>query len=369
MHEELVDSIYEAAFVPEMWEPVLDRLTAVSGSAAGSLLVFHSPDRPPLYKTTSLTASALAAFTSTDAWRASLRAGLVFSPRYTFLTGLRFFYASDYAKVDGDSVDTALAKLGLGMQLTTVIPVPTGEFASLTFERLRRDGRHHPEQIAALDACWPHLARAGLIAARLRLERAQATTSALQALGLPAAVLSQAGRLRAANALFEAMGASFELTAFGGLALAQPTANALFLRAIGAAADAVQPVVRSIPVRADDDTPPMVMHVLPLRRAARDIFSGADILVIATQVRSDRNLPSLDLLSALFDLAPAEARLASALAAGKSLKVSAAEMKIEYNSARTYLARIFSKTGTSQQSELVALLKGTAAVGVGSNGT
>ena len=53
---------------------------------------------------------------------------------------------------------------------------------------------------------------------------------------------------------------------------------------------------------------------------------------------------------------------AIALAAGKSLKAAAAEMGIEYSSARTYLARIFSKTGTSQQSELVALLKSTAVV-------
>ena len=360
MHYDLIDCIYEAAFTPELWETVLNRLAAVSASASGSFLVFHSPDRPPLYRTTELTAAALATFTGSDAWRASRRSKAMFNPHNAFLTGLRFFYGSDYVKVEGDSVDAALAPLGLGAQLTTLIPLPTGEVATLTFERLIRDGRHRPEQIAVLDDYWPHLARAGMLAARLGLERAQATATALQALGLPAAVLSHAGRVRAGNALFEAMGALFLPTAFGGVVLADPAANLLFVRALAAAGD-TEPVVRSIPVKVPD-RPPLVVHVLPLRRTARDIFSHADVLVIATQIRPDGNLPSRGLLSALFDIAPAEARLAIALAAGKSLKAAAAEMGIEYSSARTYLARIFSKTGTSQQSELVALLKSTAVV-------
>ena len=361
MHDGLIDCIYEAAFTPELWEPVLNRLAGVSASAAGSFLVFHSPDRPPLYRTTERTAAALAAFTGSDAWRASRRSEAMFDPRNAFLTGLRFFYGSDYLEIGGDSVDAALAPLGLGAQLTTLIPLPTGEVATLTFERLIGDGRHRPEQIAALDGYWPHLARAGLLAARLGLERARATATALQALGLPAAVLSHGGRVRAGNALFEAMGALFLPTAFGGVALADPTANALFLQAVAAASGNAEPVVRSIAVKAADRRP-LVVHVLPLRRTARDIFSTADVLVIATEIKPDGNLPSRGLLSALFDIAPAEARLAIALAAGKSLKAAAAEMGIEYSSARTYLARIFSKTGTSQQSELVALLKSTAAI-------
>ena len=64
----------------------------------------------------------------------------------------------------------------------------------------------------------------------------------------------------------------------------------------------------------------------------------------------------------LFDLAPAEARLAAALASGKSLTTVAAQQGIKVSSARTYLAQIFRKTGTHQQSELVALLKSTQPV-------
>lgn len=37
----LMDRIYEAAFNPEEWVPVIDSLAALSGSAAGQLLVFR----------------------------------------------------------------------------------------------------------------------------------------------------------------------------------------------------------------------------------------------------------------------------------------------------------------------------------------
>jgi len=61
----------------------------------------------------------------------------------------------------------------------------------------------------------------------------------------------------------------------------------------------------------------------------------------------------------LFDLTPAEARLAAGLVSGRSIKDTAASANITVKTGRTYLDRIFAKTGTRQQSELVALLKST----------
>ena len=68
-------------------------------------------------------------------------------------------------------------------------------------------------------------------------------------------------------------------------------------------------------------------------------------------------MPSPTILAGLFDLTPAEARLADALAQGQPLKDAASGANITFKSGRTYLDRIFAKTGTHQQSELVALLK------------
>lgn len=72
--------------------------------------------------------------------------------------------------------------------------------------------------------------------------------------------------------------------------------------------------------------------------------------------------PFEDQVRQLFDLSPAEARLATALASGISLKDAAARQGIRFSTARSYLEGIFRKTRTRQQSQLVALLKTTQPV-------
>lgn len=60
----------------------------------------------------------------------------------------------------------------------------------------------------------------------------------------------------------------------------------------------------------------------------------------------------------LFNLTESEARFASALAGGLSLMQAAAAQGVRISTARTHLARIFQKTETRQQSQLVSLLRG-----------
>ncbi|MCF6109128.1 helix-turn-helix transcriptional regulator [Mesorhizobium muleiense] len=139
------------------------------------------------------------------------------------------------------------------------------------------------------------------------------------------------------------------------MAIADQTANALFQQAIAQNRD--NRVVRSIPVAAIKERLALVVQLLPLRCIAHDIFSGADVLVVATTVGTGATVPSPNVLSGLFDLTPAEARLAVELASGHSVQEAAMEIGIAVKSARTYLERIFRKTETSRQSELVALLK------------
>lgn len=61
-------------------------------------------------------------------------------------------------------------------------------------------------------------------------------------------------------------------------------------------------------------------------------------------------------LSIIFGLTAAEATLAVLLSRGKSLAAAATEMGVSMNTIRTHLKRIFSKTDTNRQGELVAML-------------
>jgi DNA-binding NarL/FixJ family response regulator len=67
-------------------------------------------------------------------------------------------------------------------------------------------------------------------------------------------------------------------------------------------------------------------------------------------------IPSESLLRRLFDLTPAEARLAQALTCGDSLEEVAERLNVKMTTARTQLAAIFAKTHTSRQAQLVAIL-------------
>jgi DNA-binding CsgD family transcriptional regulator len=224
--------------------------------------------------------------------------------------------------------------------------MPTGEMVSFSFERWLASGRPSAANIAILDGLRPHLARAGLIAARLRLERARSAVAALDAIGLAAAVLNSSGRILVANMLFEERRTTFIDRAHGRMAVADTAANVLFNKALAELRHGKIANVHSIPVRARDGSQPSIVHILPLVRDAHATFSGADILVVATALGVSAMIPSPKLLNALFDLSPSEARLAAAVAAGQSLKRAAQAMGITFKTARSYLEKIFRKTGT-----------------------
>ena len=65
---------------------------------------------------------------------------------------------------------------------------------------------------------------------------------------------------------------------------------------------------------------------------------------------------SIEILHRHFGLTPSEAGLALRLGTGETLQSAAAELHISYETARTRLKRIFSKTGTGRQAELVVVI-------------
>ena len=75
-----------------------------------------------------------------------------------------------------------------------------------------------------------------------------------------------------------------------------------------------------------------------------------------TKTVGDLMNESSDLLRSHFGLTPSEARLALHLVTGETLRSAAAKLHISYETARTQLKRIFSKTGTCRQAEVVVVI-------------
>ena len=207
--------------------------------------------------------------------------------------------------------------------------------------------REHPPALLGMDLV------------RLGLERARAMTETLKRLDLPGAVLNATGRVLSSNSLLDDMAGQFIPIAGGGLAFSHRPANDLFRKALLGlqhASDGGQ--CYSIPVPATENFAGCVAHLLPVRRQARDIFTGAANILVVTSVSSPM-APPAHILFGLFDLSPAEARVAQKIVQGSSVEEIATDHKISRETVRNQLKAVFAKTGTSRQAELVGLVMGT----------
>ena len=350
---DLIERIYEAAFVPERWNAVLQEASDLSASASAQIF-FFSEHGPPRGTTLENLRPLFDKFIKGDTWKFcdSAQKMCAVQPA-SFVRVDDFMTAEEIAR---DPARIMLREFGIGAHLCTAVAMPTGELATYVFQRWMKDGNFEQAEIDRLDALRPHFARAALVAARLGVERAEATASALEIMGLPAAVLSSSGRVMAANARLQRMDAAFLPIARGGLAIADAEANRLFQAAV-IGINQTTTAVCSIPVPVLGGEAPFVVHLLPLRRAAHDIFAGADTLVLATPIVPSKLVSAANLRLTLFDLTPAEARLAMDLADGLTLTESAGRHAVTVKTSRTYLERVFRKTGTRRQSQLVNMLK------------
>lgn len=100
---------------------------------------------------------------------------------------------------------------------------------------------------------------------------------------------------------------------------------------------------------------------LPRRHDAGDLHVSicpADRDDLATLIIADpeaRKSPGVEALQTLFDLSAKEALIVDMLCQGGDLDDAAAAAELTISSARTYLKRIFAKTGATRQTDLVRL--------------
>ena len=100
-------------------------------------------------------------------------------------------------------------------------------------------------------------------------------------------------------------------------------------------------------------TPWLMIEAMPVTSAANDIFEGCRAILLV----SDLTRPSITdkaLLSLVFGLTSAEARLAAAICEGQDLNTAAAVFGVSRQTVRSQLKAVFAKTGSRRQAELVA---------------
>jgi DNA-binding CsgD family transcriptional regulator len=103
---------------------------------------------------------------------------------------------------------------------------------------------------------------------------------------------------------------------------------------------------------------PLRVLVSPSAPSGGPARGRSSAILFVTEMEQPR-IPDSTLLRQLFGFTPAEARLATALVAGKTLQEFAEEASVSLNTVRTHLKRLFSKAGVTRQAELVRLLTTT----------
>jgi DNA-binding CsgD family transcriptional regulator len=354
---EIVADIYEAAIMPSRWGGVLQKLADVCSGKSGSLIVFPYQEAPS-FVALPLTAPALDAFVSSGTWKHNTR------PHRAAEVGSRGFVTpQDYSTPEllrQDPVQLILDSLGLGDQLGLPTRVFENDYTVVTLERAKDAGPFPRSMLDHMQQYAPHLSRACLLAAQIRLQQFQTMVAFMEAVGLPAFVATPNGKLLAANALFGTLDNAFVHKAFDRIMIASQGSDVRFQEALQDRDDSFMP--RSIAVPSIKDLPPFVLHVLPIQGIAGDLFSSSSSLVVATVAQKTGKAPPADMVRSLFDLSQAEARLAANLAAGLDLRDAVVSSGVTYATGRTYLARIFEKTGVNRQSELVRLLQAANAL-------
>lgn len=350
-----VDLIYEAAFVPDNWNKVLDRMARAIG-AEGTVL-FNSRAASTRWLASEGIMDLIDRIVAEDWTSRNPRAErLLAAQHHGFLNEADEFTEDDYGRFP---IYTDLMQpCGYGFGAATAILAPSGDNLVFSVEKKRVKGPVDRQGIAYLDALRPHLARAAMMSSRLEFERIQAAMQALKMAGLPAAVLGEDGRVLNANDQMEAFGAQIVFTAHDRLRFQNADAQRHLdaaLRRPQFIRSGTSRASQSFPLPRVEDTPPAVVHLLPVRGNARDIFARAAFFLIVTPIDTG-SVPTAELIAGLFDLSPAEARIARALASGATVAGAAGQLGLSPETVRTHIKAIFSKTGLSRQADLLAIL-------------
>ncbi|MBX9778589.1 MAG: helix-turn-helix transcriptional regulator [Xanthobacteraceae bacterium] len=198
----------------------------------------------------------------------------------------------------------------------------------------------------------------GDLPVRVGMAPTQQIADALSVAGHPIALLGRDGAVIHMNARFERLVGDGLCMRAGRLGSWQPDADQALATAIGNAVR-VEVASRS---RATTVLPrrnglrPLVAEVVSLVGPWNDGLKAIAAIVTLTDLESVGSSPSQALLEQAFGLTPAEARLASQIAAGKTLADIAADEGNARETLRSRLKSVFHKTGTGRQAELTLLL-------------
>ncbi len=234
-------------------------------------------------------------------------------------------------------------------------------------QRGRRQEGFDADDVALLEKLYPVLRRVVELRrhiGRVTIQRDEAR-SALDRIAMGIAILDPDMRITYANEGADEILSDPE-SALGlrqGRLFARQPADQRQLRqlvegALRSAQDPLAPAQASMILHGEDGSHSLSACAMPAPPSIGQAHTSGKVLIALRRLEMATNLVAC--ARQLFDLTDTEAKFASALASGSSLTEAAEAQGVRISTARTHLARIFQKTNTRQQSQLVSLLRSAA---------
>ncbi|KQO53387.1 helix-turn-helix transcriptional regulator [Methylobacterium sp. Leaf85] len=275
-------------------------------------------------------------------------------------TGL--FVDQDYATPDAMRSEPFYADYlhSHGFQWSAGLMVQAGDDAwVMMMQRTIQQGPYTLDDQIALRRLIAPLNRAAQLAHSLGEARLTGIADALETVRSPSLLLDRTGRvLRASSSAERLFGPDLNVR-MGELVIPSDAQATARLRAHVAAALWSDPqdvslsrapvVVRRVAKR------PLTLRAQPLRKAGLEYFDGCRAILTITDLNESGDLDA-DVLKTSYGLTPREAELCHTLLAGHSTGECADRLGMSIHTTRTHLKKIFVKTDTGSQTELMIVL-------------
>lgn len=262
-----------------------------------------------------------------------------------------------------DPAYTWYRKHGLGYFIGSRLTHDSNVEIVWSLQRSVAQGHAQQADVELFELFKPHLARAlslglqlGTLQSFNRLGSAifEALPQAVFALDAQGAVLFANGRGR------DLLSATDGLSLDSGLLKTASASDQVELNAM--IRGALQPLAAAgergswIRVSRPSGRLPYAVFVAPLSVADEELLAAEAKVLVLIHDTAQQRCADAAMLTSLYALTDAEARIASALSGGHSLESAAASLGMQPATARTHLKHIFRKLGVNRQQDLVRLL-------------
>jgi DNA-binding CsgD family transcriptional regulator len=352
-YSRIVTSIHAAAITPEHWIEAMTVIRQALNSTSSGLLIADGTSRT--IKCASLPSDAMQAYSDYYRNVDYVLDAVEHGPVGLVRGGEALIALNARSEFNADWMLPHNMDDGLFVRLTE------GEFPTcfLVAAPHRSEEFATPDRVKLVNALIPHLQQAlrtQNCIAELVLEAGD-VAEAVDGMRHAVVVVGPGARIVHLNSAAERMlaGHNGPTVRDGSLCVAPASVDIELKRSVGAALglmSAKAKVGNSFLSQRLSGGRPYVVHVTPF--TARD-YGPPRALVVVVDPNDDSG-PSADLLRKLFGLTIAEADVARLVAGGHGLKPIADKLALSMATVKTHLQRVFAKTDTHRQAELVRLL-------------